>query len=74
MSMLDAVICFMEGTVTRCSVLEIFGVSPGENMRNDLVVIDRRREAMSDNWVLHATKEAKTTKRNLQDEYGPGIH
>lgn len=85
MGVLDAVICFNEGTVTRCSVLEILGMTPGENMRNGLVLIDSRRVAESDKWVLQATKEARTTKRNLkrkkedkegelQDEYGPGMH
>lgn len=81
----DATICFNEGTVTRCKVLELLGISPGENMRKALISIDRLRVAEADRWVQEATKEARVAKRSQkrkledkehqkQDEYGPGMH
>ena len=37
---LDAVICFNEGAVSRCKVLEELSISPGQNMKAGLLTID----------------------------------
>jgi hypothetical protein len=38
---LDAVICFHEGSAARCNVLEVLGMTPGDNMAKALAAIDR---------------------------------
>jgi hypothetical protein len=38
---LDAVICFNEGSAARCNVLEVLGMTPGDNMAKALAAIDR---------------------------------
>lgn len=64
LGVLDAVICFNDGAVSRCEVLELLGVTPGFNMRQALTAIDSLRVAEGDKWVLQATKEARIAKRS----------
>ena len=82
---LDSVICFNDGTASRCKVLKLMGVNGGVNMERALVAIDNRRVAEAEKAVLEGTKEARLRRRaqkrkrddqeqENQDEYGPGMH
>lgn len=82
---LDAVICFNEGVVSSCEVLELLGVPCGVNMERGLVTIDRRRVSDGEKAVMDSTKGGRIRRRTqkrrredqdleTQDEYGPGVH
>lgn len=64
LGVLEAVICFNGGAVSRCDVLELLGLTPGFNMRRALIAIDSLRVAEGENWVVQATKEARIAKRD----------
>jgi hypothetical protein len=38
---LDAAICFNEGSAARCNVLEVLGITHGDNMAKALAAIDQ---------------------------------
>jgi hypothetical protein len=82
---LDAVICFNEGSAARCNVLEVMGITHSDNMAKALAATDRLRVIEAEKTVLEGTKEERTNKRIMkrvqedgelhnQDEYGPGIY
>jgi hypothetical protein len=58
----DAVICFNEGSATRFNVLDVLGMTPGDNITKALAAIDRLRVIEAEK----STKEEKTKKRNMK--------
>ena len=84
LGVLDAVICFNDGCVSRSNVLESLGIEVGQNTKKALYAIDRRRTTDGEKFALQLTKEARSRKRNAkrrredqetqeQNEYGAGM-
>ncbi|GFT76761.1 uncharacterized protein TNCV_1802501 [Trichonephila clavipes] len=83
MGVMDAVICFNEGAYARTEVLKALKINPGVNTCEGLRKIDYVRICEAEMAVQKASKEARTTKRqikrkqdaleqSLQDEYSAG--
>ncbi|GFW35296.1 uncharacterized protein TNCV_3004541 [Trichonephila clavipes] len=83
MGVMDAVICFNEGAYARTEVLKALKINPGVNTCESLRKIDYVRIYEADMAVQKASKEARTTKRqikrkqdaleqSMQDEYSAG--
>ncbi|GFX39298.1 tigger transposable element-derived protein 1 [Trichonephila clavipes] len=80
MGVMDAVICFNEGAYARTEVLKALKINPGVNTCEGLRKIDYVRICEAEMAVQKASKEARTTKRqikrkqdaleqSMQDEY-----
>ena len=61
---MDAVICFNEGAASRIKVFELLGMTAGDNMKNGLTAIDKRRVADAERMFTQSSKEARISKRN----------
>ncbi|GFV90561.1 uncharacterized protein TNCV_2222771 [Trichonephila clavipes] len=83
MGVMDAVICFNEGAYARTEVLKALKINPGVNTCEGLRKIDYVRICEAEMAVQKASKEARTTKRqikrkqgaleqSMQDEYSAG--
>ncbi|GFW18388.1 uncharacterized protein TNCV_1184161 [Trichonephila clavipes] len=83
MGVMDAVICFIEGAYARTEVLKALKINPGVNTCEGLRKIDYVRICEAEMAVQKASKEARTTKRqikrkqdaleqSMQDEYSSG--
>lgn len=80
---MDAVLCFNDGVISRIEVLKNLGITPGRHTCDALKKIDRRRVNEAEIKFQKTSKEARTLKRHIkrvselhemctQDEYGPG--
>ena len=85
LGVMDAVICFNEGSVSRMKVLEHLGIVPGDNMSRGLLAMDHRRLSLAEKVIKECSKEGRTRKRNAkrqqddaelstQDEYSAGMY
>ncbi|GFX35675.1 uncharacterized protein TNCV_744681 [Trichonephila clavipes] len=83
MGVMDAVICFNEGAYARTEILKALKINPGINTCEGLRKIDYVRICEAEMAVQKASKEARTTKRqikrkqdalehSMQDEYSAG--
>ncbi|GFT30583.1 uncharacterized protein TNCV_711331 [Trichonephila clavipes] len=83
MGVMDAVICFNEGAYTRTEVLKALKINPGVNTCEGFSKTDYVRICEAEMAVQKASKEARTTKRqikrkqdaleqSMQDEYSAG--
>ena len=79
---LDAVICFNNGTGARCEVFKKLGVEPGNNCVKALQNIDKLRVIEAEKDIQYLSKEARVKVRAAKrkredeetqkcDEYGP---
>ncbi|GFX12785.1 hypothetical protein TNCV_3437591 [Trichonephila clavipes] len=66
MGVMDVVICFNEGAYARTEVLKALKINPGVNTCKDLRKIDYVRICEAEMAVQKASKEARTTKRQIK--------
>lgn len=69
-AVLDAVICFNDGTAARKNVLRKLGINPGENMSTALHAIDKQRLVEADKDAQTLTKESRIKKRMEKKKKG----
>ncbi|GFV79862.1 uncharacterized protein TNCV_1726871 [Trichonephila clavipes] len=75
---MDAVICFNDGYVSRIKVFEALGIKPGYNTERALLIIDNKRIFEAEHIVNKVSLEArnkrslkrKMDKQNLDEENG----
>ncbi|GFV63289.1 hypothetical protein TNCV_1373861 [Trichonephila clavipes] len=73
---MDAVICFNDGYVSRIKVFEALGIKPGYNTERALLIIDNKRIFEAERIVNKVSLEArnkrslkrKMDKQNLDEE------
>ena len=62
----DAVICFNDGSVTKCNVLERLGIKPGKFMVEGLTEIDKNRIKKANKEVEEENKKKRIRRRLLK--------
>ncbi|GFX74762.1 uncharacterized protein TNCV_3121911 [Trichonephila clavipes] len=69
---MDAVICFNDGYVSRTKVFEALGIKPGYNTERALLIIDNKRIFEAERIVNKVSLEARNKREDLeQDEKVP---
>ncbi|GFV31134.1 uncharacterized protein TNCV_4314591 [Trichonephila clavipes] len=63
---MDAVICFNDGYVSRIKVFEALGIKPGYNTERVLLIIDNKRIFEAERIVNKVSLEARNKKRSLK--------
>ncbi|GFT50234.1 uncharacterized protein TNCV_3622861 [Trichonephila clavipes] len=63
---MDAVICFNDGYVSRKNVFEALGIKPGYNTERVLLIIDNKRIFEAERIVNKVSLEARNKKRSLK--------
>ncbi|GFY03563.1 uncharacterized protein TNCV_3212001 [Trichonephila clavipes] len=63
---MDAVICFNDGYVSRIKVFEALGIKPGYNTERALLIIDNKRILEAERIVNKVSLEARNKKRSLK--------
>ncbi|GFV16728.1 uncharacterized protein TNCV_4419151 [Trichonephila clavipes] len=67
---MDAVICFNDGYVSRIKVFEALGIKPGYNTERALLIIDNKRIFEAERIVNKVSLEARNKRRSLKKENG----
>ncbi|GFX79040.1 uncharacterized protein TNCV_3913271 [Trichonephila clavipes] len=63
---MDAVICFNDGYVSRIKVFEALGIKPGYNTERALLIIDNKRIFEAERIVNKMSLEARNKRRSLK--------
>ncbi|GFS69408.1 uncharacterized protein TNCV_4012051 [Trichonephila clavipes] len=63
---MDAVICFNDGYVSRIKVFEALGIKPGYNTERALLIIDNKRIFEAERIVNKVSLEARNKRRSLK--------
>ncbi|GFS72217.1 uncharacterized protein TNCV_2442561 [Trichonephila clavipes] len=63
---MDAVICFNDGYVSRIKVFEALGIKPGYNTERALLIIDNKRIFEAERIVNKVSLEARNKKRSIK--------
>ncbi|GFX62996.1 uncharacterized protein TNCV_1100891 [Trichonephila clavipes] len=63
---MDAVICFNDGYVSRIKVFEALGIKPGYNTERALLIIDNKRIFEAERIVNKVSLEARNKRRTLK--------
>ncbi|GFV90772.1 uncharacterized protein TNCV_2323411 [Trichonephila clavipes] len=63
---MDAVICFNDGYVSRIKVFEALGIKPGYNTERALLIIDNKQIFEAERIVNKVSLEARNKKRSLK--------
>ncbi|GFT68062.1 uncharacterized protein TNCV_713991 [Trichonephila clavipes] len=63
---MDAVICFNDGYVSRIIVFEALGIKPGYNTERALLIIDNKRIFEAERIVNKVSLEARNKRRSLK--------
>ncbi|GFU98999.1 uncharacterized protein TNCV_3382431 [Trichonephila clavipes] len=63
---MDAVICFNDGCVSRIKVFEALGIKPGYNMERALLINDNKRIFEAERIVNKVSLEARNKRRSLK--------
>ncbi|GFV47116.1 uncharacterized protein TNCV_198111 [Trichonephila clavipes] len=67
---MDAVICFNDGYVSRIKVFEALGIKSGYNTERALLIIDNKRIFEAERIVNKVSLEARNKRRSLKKENG----
>ncbi|GFV78911.1 uncharacterized protein TNCV_4346701 [Trichonephila clavipes] len=67
---MDAVICFNDGYVSRIKVFEALGIKPGYNTERALLIIDNKRIFEAERIVNKVSLEARNKKKVFKKENG----
>ncbi|GFW14888.1 uncharacterized protein TNCV_1563501 [Trichonephila clavipes] len=65
---MDAVICFNDGYVSRIKVFEALGIKPGYNTERALLIIDNKRIFEAERIVNKVSLEARNKRRSLKSK------
>ncbi|GFW79736.1 uncharacterized protein TNCV_4361621 [Trichonephila clavipes] len=63
---MDAIICFNDGYVSRIKVFEALGIKPGYNTERALLIIDNKRIFEAERIVNKVSLEARNKRRSLK--------
>ncbi|GFX22875.1 uncharacterized protein TNCV_2606171 [Trichonephila clavipes] len=66
---MDAVICFNDGYVSRIKVFEALGIKPGYNTERALLIIDNKRIFEAERIVNKVSLEARNKRRSLKGKW-----
>ncbi|GFW54963.1 uncharacterized protein TNCV_2785781 [Trichonephila clavipes] len=66
---MDAVICFNDGYVSRIKVFEALGFKPGYNTERALLIIDNKRIFEAERIVNKVSLEARNKRRSLKGKW-----